>query len=262
MMTSQMTSHIKRVYWHLRGGWHRYRHPSYKAISPHSWMEAIERIVPRDQGRVIFVDGGAHDGQVARRFLDRYPNLEVHAFEPNSDLLPALRTSLAQSSGKVHQAAIGATCGQMPMHINRSPMTSSLLPRSDIGKRYFDAVTQTEETRDVPVVTLDAWSEQERIERVDILKLDLQGYELEALRGARQLLSRGVACVFTEISFIPLYEGSALFSDIDVFMRRNGYRLLNLYNLSTKQQDWQVCGGDALYVLDNHPLGINMRKAA
>lgn len=255
-------SQIRRAYRNLRGRWHRRMHPSYKAISPHPWMKAIERIVPRGQGRVIFVDGGAHDGQVARTFLDHYANLEVHAFEPNSDLLPALAANLAQSAGKVHQAAIGAMCGHMPIHINKSPMTSSLLPRSDIGKHYFDAVTQPKETRVVPIVTLDAWCEQERIERVDILKLDLQGYELEALRGARKLLSRGVPCVFTEINFIPLYEGSALFSDIDVFMRRSGYRLLNLYNLSTKQQDWQLCGGDALYVLDDHPMNVDLKKAA
>lgn len=255
-------SRIKRIYWSMLSKWQRCVHPLDKVISPHPWMKAIEHFVPRDQRRVVYIDGGAHDGQVARMFLKHYAHLEVHAFEPNSDLLPGLTANLAQASGKIHQAAIGAACGHMPIHINMSPMTSSLLPRGDYGKRYFDAVTRPKETRIVPITTLDAWSEQENIDRVDILKLDLQGYELEALRGARQMLNRGITCIFTEINFVPLYEGSALFSDIDLLMREHGYRLLNLYNLATKQQDWQLSGGDALYVLDHKPTATGLRKAA
>jgi len=255
-------SRIKRAYWSILGKWNRTFYPLDKVITPHSWMKAIEHFVPRDRKRVVYVDGGAHDGQVARTFSKHYDNLEVHAFEPNIDLLPALTANLANTPGKIHSAAIGSACAEMSIHINASPMTSSLLPRGDYGKRYFETAIQTTETRTVPIVTLDAWSKKENIDHVDILKLDLQGYELEALRGARKLLNRGIACIFTEINFVPLYEGSALFSDIDLLMREHGYRLVNLYNLATKQQDWQLCGCDALYVPNHKPIATHLRKAA
>ena len=253
---------VKRFYWSALAGWQRWRHPSDTVLTPHDWMRAIQRFVPPSEA-VIYVDGGAHDGRMIRKFRDHYARLQAYGFEPNADLLPALERAFDGADGRAVPAALGPETGRTSIHINASPMTSSLLPRSERGALYFDAETRLRETRSVPVTTLDGFIRSEGLARIDILKLDLQGYELEALRGATVALRCGVSCVFIEVNFVPLYEGSALFSDVDLFMRERGYRLHNLYDLSTKNIDGRLNGGNALYVpADHHPSRLRLRPAA
>jgi hypothetical protein len=83
-------------------------------------------------------------------------------------------------------------------------------------------------------------------EPVDLLKLDLQGYELEALRGCGEWI-RQIKLITTEVEFLPLYEGQPLFSDVEAYLRERGFCLLNLYELWT-QPDGQLTAGDALFL--------------
>jgi len=253
---------IKQVYWRVLAAWNRWRHPVSTSYSPHDWMDAIERNLPEDKGGLVYVDGGAHDGQMARRFLKRFPGLRVHAFEPNADLFPRLQANLVGVPGERHPLALSSETRALKMFINDSPMTSSVLPRNENSERYFDAVTRVREVRQLQATSLDDWFDRSGLKRVDILKLDLQGYELEALRGAVGVLRRGVSCIYIEVNFVPFYEGSATFGEIDVFMRSQGYKLFNLYNTCTHLPGGDIGSGDALYVPDPAGQTREVRKAA
>ncbi len=253
---------IKKQYWRVLAAWNRWRHPVSTSYSPHDWMDAIARKLPDGCSEPVYVDGGAHDGQMAKRFIKRFPGLQVHAFEPNADLFPMLEANLAGVPGERHPLALSSKTQTLKMFINDSPMTSSVLPRNENSERYFDAVTRIKEVRDLRATSLDDWFEGSGLKQVDILKLDLQGYELEALRGADRLLSRGVSCIYIEINFVPFYEGSATFGEIDVFMRSRGYKLFNLYNTCTHLPGGDIGSGDALYVPDPAANIQEVRKAA
>lgn len=241
---------IKQRYWNLLGAWNRWRHPVSIDYSPHSFLDGIDRNLPTIRNNLVMVDGGAHDGQMARRFVERFPGLNVYAFEPNTDLFPRLQANLADVPGDRLPLALASKTTTLKMYINDSPMTSSVLPRNENSERYFDAVTRIHEVRELQATNLDDWYDHSGLERVDIIKLDLQGYELEALRGATRILARGVACVYLEINFVPFYEGSATFGEIDVFMRSQGYKLFNLYHTCTHLPAGHIGSGDALYVPD------------
>lgn len=248
---------IKQFYWRALAAWNRWRHPVSTSYSPHDWMDAIAGNLPEEHSELVYVDGGAHDGQVALQFLNRFPGLQVHAFEPNADLFPRLEANLADVPGKRHQLALSSKTQTLKMFINDSPMTSSIFPRNENSERHFDAVTRVKEIRELQATSLDDWFDNSGLARVDILKLDLQGYELQALRGAEGILRRGVACVYIEVNFIPFYKGSATFGEIDVFMRSQGYKLFNLYNICTHLPEGHIGSGDALYVPDP---GVNIQE--
>jgi len=242
---------IKESYWALLHQWNRIAHPTQRVLTPGDEWDAINAALePRRTQRdhLVYVDGGAHDGVTALEFDDKVGPLEIHAFEPNPELQAGLRRRLDDLPGHIHQAALGSTSGSVGFQINQSPMTSSMLPRSGFAERYFDAHTAPLKKVDVPCVTLDEWFADSRHERIDVLKLDLQGYELEALKGGANLLAAGVACIYLEVHFVPFYEGSALFSDIDMLLRNAGYRLQNLYNIATHLPEGQIGSADALYV--------------
>jgi FkbM family methyltransferase len=259
-MNLDVIGFLKRIYWNLLGRWRRFRHPHSLSLSPQPALTVIARLLA-DRVRnvadpLVIVDGGAHDGVVARQFVAALgragvarPGVQVHAFEPNQDLHAQLRQSLRDVPGAAHVAALAAASGDVDLIVNRSPMTSSVLPRGALCERYFEELTRPQATRRVPAVALDDWFARSGLARVDLLKLDLQGYELEALRGAEELLRRGVACVYLEVHLTPgLYEGAAVFADIDAYLRGRGYRLHNLYNLCTHLPQGAIGSGDALYV--------------
>jgi FkbM family methyltransferase len=253
---------IKQHYWHLLAAWNRWRHPVSTDYSPHAFLDGIDGNLPTDRTGLVFVDGGAHDGQMARRFIERFPGLQVHAFEPNADLFPRLRANLADVPGERYRLALSSRSQTLKMFINDSPMTSSVLARNENSERYFDAVTQTKEVRELEATSLDDWFDRSGLARVDIIKLDLQGYELEALKGAQRVLDRGVACVYLEVNYVPFYEGSATFGEIDVYMRSRGYKLFNLYNTCTHLPEGNIGSGDALYVPDQSAAGHQLKEAA
>ncbi|HEX7010987.1 MAG TPA: FkbM family methyltransferase [Phycisphaeraceae bacterium] len=256
---------IKQAYWSMLTAWHRWRHPTAKVYSPHAWLDAVIRHLPRQADRIVYVDGGAHDGQFARQLRAHLPQLEIHAFEPNADLFPRLQDNLQSAPGKCYPWALAAQSQAMEIFINASPMTSSLLPRSQLSQRYFDQVTRLREKRVIQAVSLDDWFSRSGLDRVDLLKLDLQGYELEALKGAGRLLDRGIGCIYCEVHFAPFYEGSAMFADVDALLRSHGYRLYNLYHLATHLPEGQIGSADALYVLDRPASGApaaSTRRAA
>jgi len=258
---------IKQHYWRLANRWDKWRRPRQVCLSPEPWMSAVKRQMPVASGAdgrqapFIYVDGGAHDGQMARRFRHELPNLTVYAFEPNADLLPKLRENLRGVPGAVYGQALGAEVGPAQFHVNSSPMTSSLLPVAELSRRYFADATQPRETRQVQVTTLDEWSRQTGVERIDILKLDLQGYEAPALAGGRALLTRSQALVVLEVNFVPFYEGCSLFVDVERELRACGYQLYNLYNICTHLPGGHIGSCDAIF-LPQHQVTAMGRRAA
>jgi Methyltransferase FkbM domain len=68
------------------------------------------------------------------------------------------------------------------------------------------------------------------VSRIDFIKLDTQGSELEILQGGVRALA-GVRCVEVEVEFNPIYRGQPLFYEVDAFMRGQGFVLWKLTNL-------------------------------
>ena len=93
-----------------------------------------------------------------------------------------------------------------------------------------------------PATTLDAWFERAPIDRIDLLWLDLQGLELEVLRGGTEAL-RSVAVCHLEVQREPLYEGSPVHADIRAFMGAHGFKEV--------ARRVSVVSGNAIYVRDH-----------
>lgn len=196
----------------------------------------------------IIVDAGAHVGSVTSVFLRQYPSATIWAFEPIPEFAQRLRERFS-STGNVHivQKALGAQTTTVSFNVLNNQVSSSILKPGKWNYKYHGDKMNIAQTIEVEQVRLDEVLETDVI---DIFKLDLQGYELEALKGAEKLLPN-VRLITTEVEFVPLYEGQSLFGDIDCFLRSMGFCLLNLYELYT-QPDGQLTAGDAVYLNKRH----------
>lgn len=163
----------------------------------------VERVYPFDTfaGEIgtmpspVVLDVGANNGQFAAAVFDYWPGAQVHSFEPQSHLVPRIREFAAinglQAQLTVNWCAIGAAPGEADFFQNGSPVSASLL-RAKAARRSIRRVYK------VPVKTLDDYAQTHGIRQVDILKLDVEGVELDAMCGARQILA-GVRLMFLEV---------------------------------------------------------------
>ena len=192
----------------------------------------------------FIIDGGANNGSMVNLFLNQYESPLIHAFEPIPELVSGLLSRFSDNPNvKIHGVALGAETGKVCFNVVDNLVSSSVFSPSSILKGYHGEKVAVKQVIEVPQVRLDDTIGDHE---VDILKLDLQGYEFEALKGCGKLLTK-IKLITTEVEFVPLYEGQPLFGDIDIFLRSKGFILLNLYELYT-HPDGQLTSGDAVYL--------------
>lgn len=179
--------------------------------------------------KVIF-DCGANIGFVTHQLHRLFPEATVHAFEPNPTVFKRLDTYYQKNTYvRCHNIGVGDIDGQLRFNINKNSGTSSFLAPNQYHKDNLASSNIT--VQEVPVVRLGSFMEQEGIEHVDILKLDIEGFEIKAMSGIPDLSER-VSLIFTEVNLIPTYQGQPLIEDITSFLREKGFQLFNFYGIN------------------------------
>jgi FkbM family methyltransferase len=201
-----------------------------------------------DKGGVI-IDGGANVGDSVDALRRWFPRSTVHAFEPVSAAFAKLEER-ARALGPgvlAHRLALGERAGTARMHVNRNLWTCSMLPANAEGLRYHGDWCETVGTEEVEVVRLDAWLDEHGLTVPRIVKLDLQGVETPALRGATGILA-DVEAVYAEAQLIPEYDGASLFADTDACLRDHGFGLYQIADLCLKGEHAEPSSCDALWL--------------
>jgi FkbM family methyltransferase len=176
--------------------------------------------------RCVVLDVGANRGGFAGDVLLRAPLARVHCFEPNANLLPELERkarSFGTMAGAPRCVVVAAAAGdrdeQRTLHVTAMAAASSLLPVAERARSGWPSVDFSErEVQQVAVVHLDSYLAANAIAQVKLLKLDVQGFELHALRGCGERL-RDVEYVHCEVQFAPLYDGAPTWLDIVDYLR-------------------------------------------
>jgi len=196
------------------------------------------------------LDIGAHIGETAVRYSSAFPESTIYSFEPFPESFQELRRRF-KGNGLVKpiQLAISNKAGRRKFYVNQASGTNSLLPTvDDVGYWVTPDLVTNIATIEVAVTTIDDFCKQEIIDEIQILKMDIQGGELRALEGATEKLRQGsVSLIYTEILFVPIYEGQALFYEICNFLSGYGYTLFNMYNCCCSRKG-QVKWGDAIFI--------------
>jgi len=206
------------------------------------WRDPYQTAVRLLENRPVqhVIDGGAYRGSVSRRLVELFPQARVHAFEPQSSTFAELKRRLTdQPRVTPYQLALSDRAGTSVLHINRQAFTTSLLPSAE------PAAMQPIGQETIRTATLDDWAQEHGVEGVGLLKLDLQGHELAALRGAARLL-RKTWVVLAEVNFQRRYHGSCLFHEVAQFIHDHGFALHGLTELIT-ERDGRWRQADALF---------------
>ena len=205
-------------------------------------FKAQSQLLKRFRNPIIF-DCGANTGQTTTEYLRRFPRAKIYAFEPNPEVFT---TASAAHGGNprvvLTQQAVGAEATTLELHLGNNHGTSSFLDRNPFltdaqrgGSWYFDR------TLPVAVCSIDTFCNEHGIDHVHMLKMDLQGYELAALRGASKMLrQKRISVIYAEVLHLPIYEAAPLHDDITNYLGTYGYSLHSYYQA---HPSW----GDAIY---------------
>jgi len=166
------------------------------------------------------IDVGAGRGQFALFARARFPDADVHALEPGRTSFATLE-AVHRDDSHVHpiQVAAAATAGSGTLHVTADADSSSLFAL-DQQHRVFAGTDEvrTEEVRTAPLddVLPEHWP------RPALLKIDVQGAEIEVLRGADRTLA-AVDEILVEVSFRPLYRQQARADEVIGYLLDRGF---------------------------------------
>lgn len=182
---------------------------------------------------LVVIDVGCREGE-ASSWKPFDPRVRLIGFEPDAAECDRLASDFDGPAERTFiPLALGDRTGNATLHATRSPQSSSLYPPSPEAIELHPQLAAHEEVgrREISLTTLDTWiAETSPANLPHFLKLDVQGSELDVLRGAERSLERARA-IQLEVEFERLYEGQALFGEIDAYLRDRGYVLWRLRGL-------------------------------
>ena len=176
------------------------------------------------------VDVGANHGQFALIARKYFPEAKIDSFEPLTE--PADRFQALFKNDHLthlHRLAIGHNKGEAAIHVSSRDDSSSLLPITKIQTAMFPGTAEREIRTILVAPLVDVISENE-IMAPALLKIDVQGFEMEVLRGSEGLLHQ-FRYIYVECSFIELYAGQAFADEVIAFLHKRGFILDGIYNL-------------------------------
>jgi FkbM family methyltransferase len=187
----------------------------------------IADYIPKDP---IILEAGAFQGQDSIRMAQHWPHATIYAFEPVPELFEQMRTATAAYC-QIHPIALALATeegthtfwpSEHPKRPGKHSQAGSLLAPKE---RLHWSPIQFNEPITVPTTTIDIWAHKHNIADIDLLWLDLQGYELPVMQASPHILST-VRAIWTEVHFIEAYAGQAQYADVTAWLATQGFTLV------------------------------------
>jgi FkbM family methyltransferase len=156
---------------------------------------------------MLAFDVGAARGDWTAIALAANPNLKVHCFEPTSRRTKILQARNFGGRVVLNQLGLGAEAGTAKIFYNASGGSNSLYPQRYEGDAPYDAA----DVETVTIATIDSYCRERGIDHIDFVKMDIEGYEMAAIRGAERMLRAGSIDILQfEYSYVFLDAGTSL----------------------------------------------------
>jgi FkbM family methyltransferase len=201
------------------------------------------------------LDVGANIGQFAQELRHHGYDGYIISFEPVPQFVDKLRALAAKDDRwTVHQLALGSTEGSLPIRVQHS--LSSALTATEYGRRRFASLEKfaDDEQIDVPLRRLDAILDEVLAQPAAagvgepriFLKMDTQGFDLEAFRGLGDR-AKEILAIQSEVALLTIYEGMPRMPEALATYEAAGFEISGLFPV-TREPDGRVIEYDCMMV--------------
>ena len=195
----------------------------------------------------IIFDVGANIGQSIKRFDLIFNNCTIHSFEPIKKCFDQMVEDYPDKKFIKNNYALSDKNTNKKFFINKHSFTSSFNKINESYDQLYKADT-TKNNIKVKTITLDTYINLNKIKKIDILKIDTQGHELNVLKGAKNSLKKNIFhFIEVEIIICDYYTKKINLHQIDRIMCDNNFNLFNLQQFGYNK-DGQIKWFDMLYI--------------
>ena len=217
----------------------------YKEYTKESYFQNLllnrdeeDKDLSQGKGKVIF-DVGAHAGESAKFFNDIFPLAQIHSFEPIPKMADSLR-QLEMNNHTIEECALSNFDGVQDFNIQDVSHLSSLHKINKDSKESLGYhLNETHQILEVKVKRGDSYIEDKGIISIDLLKMDVQANEVQALEGFSNSISKVKVCL-VEVSFYDFYDNKSSIGSIEKQLLN--FELYDIFEVSknpkTLGTDW------------------------
>lgn len=248
----------------------------------------IFEVLPPNE-RLAVIDCGARSGTEANKWATLADRVTIYGFEPDEAECARLNSNaqkrglqhfyfpacLAQKDEQKRKFFIPKRCDSSSLYQPNECLISRCKQFMEGKIIYPKDSFVLDKVIEIPTTSLDTWADANNIKGVDFIKLDVQGAELDILKGGRKLLQK-ILGIEVEVEFVPLYIKQPLFAEVDIFLRQQGFTFFQFHfthgghfvgrkaspinimhqgdSIFLRQINGQLVTADAVYLLDpvNH----------
>ena len=192
----------------------------------------------------VFFDVGSNLGQTILEFKELFNDSIVYAFEPAVSTFEKLSLNVLDKYENLYlnNCALGSHIGNIVFNENSNSEMSSFLIKGNAG--WGDIINKY----DVKVDTIDNYCNLNSIDKIDCLKIDSQGFELEILKGAMNMIvSNKIGLVYFEVTFSEIYLNLPSFGDLFNFLQNNDFKLVSIYKMH-RESNHLAAWTDVLFI--------------
>ncbi|MEO0473492.1 MAG: FkbM family methyltransferase [Bacteroidota bacterium] len=189
----------------------------------------------------VIIDVGTAYG--TEQLLEVYPDVRYLWIEALKEFEPTIQQLANKYTGDYLISAAGSEEGEISIHVHDALTGSSVYEEEDGQEADGKA-------RTIPMTTLDAIKDRYKLDQSSLLKIDVQGAELEVLKGAKSILP-SCEVILLEVSLFQFQKGAPEFYDIVAYLKEIGYVVYDLVDGHNRPYDGALAQKDLVFVKEN-----------
>jgi len=235
-----------------------------KGMIPYKLRKGIYDLIPKkkkgiaavlehvDRDIATIFDIGANIGDISLYMLRRFPKATVHSFEPCTEtharLLENFRIAGYGDRAKPHRLGFYDQEMQGELNISSFHGANSMLGLSEEYREMNPHIVNLK-TEEIPLVRLDDFVQSEKIEHIDLVKIDVEGVERQVLLGGRDTFTSKVDTVLMEISFVKHPRETGEYLNLLQLMHEYGFAPSEIYDVAHSEQEktWRLAQIDCVF---------------
>jgi len=195
------------------------------------------------------IDVGAYVGDWTRTCKQIFPEARVLMVEPQSSRIPLLQSTSDGFEGVEFRPVLLGARQEASVPFYEAETASSVLSEAD---------KQSAPTACLSMTTLDEVTSGTRFAAPDFIKLDVQGYELEVLKGGERTLQSAEA-VLMEVNFLEIYDKAPLLHEAAEYMGQRQFQVYDICSLFRRPFDKALWQADVIFVRRSSRLVASTR---
>ena len=181
---------------------------------------------------------GAHHGQEVDSYL-KNNFTEIHLFEPQLSCFSVLKKKFGQNKAiTLHNFALGSHTETSVLNLGSGDGQASSILKPGLHAELYPYIEFTE-SETIEIKRFDELG----LSNVGFLNIDIQGFELEALKGCEKFLGNRIHYIYTEVNRKHVYKNCALIQEIDEYLEK-----FDLVRVQTRWWNMLTPWGDAFYI--------------